>query len=206
VSATVARLAGAFVVLLALGWGVGELWSSAVGVDELSAVETVVESRTDALTSAAKAVTWLGSSWVVVPLAAVCCIALLRAGLPREALAMAVSLGGAILLWHAVKLLVGRPRPTVEHLAAVGGSSFPSGHATQASAFWLSAVFALRRTGAGSRAVLVAAVLACIVVAAVAFSRVYLGVHYPSDVVAGVLLGGGWAAVTWRCLARTPHR
>ena len=80
-----------------------------------------------------------------------------RAGHPREAAAIALSLGGAIVLWHAVKLLVDRSRPPVEHLAPVSGSSFPSGHATQAAAFWFAVVLALstarcRRGGHGGRA------------------------------------------------------
>ncbi len=53
-----------------------------------------------------------------------------------------------------------------------------------------------------ARAVIGAAVGATVIVAVVAASRVILGVHYPGDVVAGVLLGGGWAAFVSRCLTR----
>ena len=59
---------------------------------------------------------------------------------------MAVSLAGAMLISDVVKLLVSRSRPPVAHLQAVAGSGFPSGHATQASAFWFSLVLALRAT------------------------------------------------------------
>jgi undecaprenyl-diphosphatase len=89
----------------------------------------------------------------------------------------------------------------VEHLQAVTGSSFPSGHATQASAFWLSLVLALRATRVTSFARRVAGVFAATLVLGVAWSRVYLGVHYPSDVVAGVILGSGWALWVRRCLS-----
>ena len=121
---------------------------------------------------------------------------------PREAAAIAVSLGGAIVLWHAVKGLVDRPRPQVEHFAHVNGSSFPSGHATQAAAFWFAVVLALWTAHAPRRAVIGVAVGATVIVAVVAASRVILGVHYPGDVVAGMLLGGGWAAFVSRCVAR----
>jgi undecaprenyl-diphosphatase len=105
-----------------------------------------------------------------------------------------ICLGGAMLLSDVVKLAVARPRPSVEHLQRVAGSSFPSGHATQASAFWLSAVLALAATTASRSLVRLAAAAAIALTLAVAASRVYLGVHYPADVVAGILLGSAWAA------------
>ena len=110
-------------------------------------VREVAAQRTAALTEIAKVVTWAGSAFLLVPLALICCLALVRAGLRREALAVALSLGGAMLISDLVKLLVARPRPPVEHLQAVTGSSFPSGHATQASAFWFSLVLVLRAAG-----------------------------------------------------------
>ena len=113
---------------------------------------------------------------------------------------MALSLAGAMLISDVVKLLVSRPRPPVEHLQTVTGSSFPSGHATQASAFWFSLVLALRGGGGRAAVTRVAAGLALLLVLAVALSRVYLGVHYPGDVLAGVLLGTSWAVFVARCL------
>jgi len=189
-----------FAALVLAGWLVGELLPANAGSTDLEAVQQVVSVRSPALTTGARAITWAGSSWVLVPLAVICCWALLRRDLPRAALATALSLGGAILLWHLVKALVSRSRPPVEHLQAVSGSSFPSGHATQASAFWLSLVLALRAEQAPPAALRAAQVLAPLIVLAVAASRVYLGVHYVSDVLAGILLGAGWTAFTWYVL------
>jgi undecaprenyl-diphosphatase len=125
---------------------------------------------------------------------------LLRRGLPREAGFLALALGGAMLLSDLIKVLVSRPRPPVEHLQHVTGSSFPSGHATQASAFWLALVLLAPAAGASPRATRTAAGAMLVLVAAVAASRVYLGVHYPSDVLAGVVLGACWTLWLWRCL------
>ena len=194
------RLVLGLVLFVLVGWGVGELWTSVVGSADLNAVREVAARRTVALTEAARVVTWAGSAYLLVPLAAIACLALCRAGLRREAAAIALSLGGALLISDLVKLLVSRPRPPVEHLQAVTGSSFPSGHATQASAFWFSLVLVAPAAGTSPRTTLVAAGLALLIVLAVAASRVYLGVHYPSDVIAGMLLGTGWAAYVWRCL------
>ena len=194
------RLVLGFLALVLVGWAVGELWLSIVGSGDLDAVRDVAEQRTATLTAIAKAVTWAGSGFLLVPLALICCLALTRAGLRREALAVALSLGGAMLLADLIKLLVSRPRPPLEHLQAVTGSSFPSAHATQASAFWLSLVLVLRATDGSRTAIRVAAAVALVLVVAVAASRVYLRVHYPSDVLAGVALGTGWAVFVSRCL------
>jgi undecaprenyl-diphosphatase len=203
VSHTATRLVLGLAVFVLFGWGVGELWTSVVGSVELSAVRDVAAQRTVALTDVARVVTWAGSAFLLIPLALIACLAFAGVGLRREALAVALSLGGAMLISVWTKLLVSRPRPPVEHLQAVTGSSFPSGHATQASAFWFSLMFAMPAAGFSRRLTRVAAGLAVLIVLVVGASRVYLGVHYPSDVVAGVLLGTGWATYVTRCLEKS---
>ena len=142
------RLALGLAAFVLIGWGVGELWTSIAESLEMDAARDVAAQRSAALTDLMRVITWAGSSYLLVPLALIACIVLVRAGLRREALAVALSLGGAMLISDLVKPLVSRPRPPVEHLQAVSGSSFPSGHATQASAFWFSLVFAVRAAGA----------------------------------------------------------
>ena len=202
----VARLALGLAVFVLVGWGVGELWLSVVGSADLNAVRDVAAQRTATLTDVARVITWAGSAFLLVPLALIACLSLAWAGVRREALAVALSLGGAMLISDWVKLLVSRPRPPVEHLQVVTGSSFPSGHATQASAFWFSLVLALQAAGAPRRTTRVATGFALLIVLAVAASRVYLGVHYPSDVVAGMLLGTGWALYVSHCLRKPKVR
>lgn len=197
-----ARLVAGLIVFVLVGWAVGELWTSIVGSGELDAMRKIASQRSTAVTEAARVVTWAGSAYLLVPLALIASVMLVRTGLRREALAVAVSLGGAMLISDSVKLLVSRARPPVEHLQAVTGSSFPSGHTTQASAFWFSLVLLLRTVGAQPRVTRVAAAFALLIVLAVAASRVYLGVHYPSDVVAGALLGTTWAVYVSCCLRR----
>jgi undecaprenyl-diphosphatase len=203
----VARLVLGLVVFVLIGWAAGSLWNAIVGSIDLEAVRDVAGERSAGLTTAARVLTWAGSAFVLVPLALACCLVLVRAGLRRQAFAVAVSLAGAMLISDVVKLLVSRPRPPVEHLQAVSGASFPSVHATQASAFWFSLVLALQAAGLAPPISRVAAGLALTLVLAVALSRVYLGVHYPADVIAGVLLGTGWAAFVARSMREgTPAR
>lgn len=193
-------LAVGVTLFIMIGWGAGALWTSIAGSGDLEFVQELARQREAQVTVAAKVLTWAGSAFLLVPLALVCCALLVRAGLRREAIAVAVSLGGAMLISDVVKLLVSRPRPPLEHLQSVNGSSFPSGHATQASAFWFSLLLAAHTARARKPLVRALTIAAVLLVAAVAISRVYLGVHYVSDVIAGVLLGTGWAVYVARCV------
>ena len=195
-----------FAALSLAGWCAGALWLSVVGYREMDVMRDLVADRSGTLTSVARTLTWAGSAFVLVPLGLACSAVLIRRAQARAALVLVASLAGAIGLALTVKLLVGRPRPTVEHLQAVSGPSFPSGHATQASAFWFSLALILPAARVAARTIRLFAGLAIGVVVAVAASRVYLGVHYPADVIAGVLLGTAWAGWSWRSIgaARAP--
>ena len=97
-SYSAARLTLGLVVFVLLGWGVGELWISVAGSVELNAMRDVAAQRTAALTDVVQVITWAGSVFLLVPLALIVCLAFARAGLRREALAVALSLGGAMLI------------------------------------------------------------------------------------------------------------
>jgi undecaprenyl-diphosphatase len=190
-----------------IAWAAGEVWLSVVGSTEVDWARSLAAERSDALIEVARIVTWAGSAVVLIPLGAVCCAALARTGRIGDALVIGLTLGGAMLMSSLVKGLTGRPRPAVEHLQHVTGSSFPSGHATQAGAFWTSLLLVLVARGVSRITTWISAVAAVSLMLAVAWSRVYLGVHYPSDVLAGLLLGCSWAVFTrWAVLRPTPQR
>jgi undecaprenyl-diphosphatase len=114
----------------------------------------------------------------------------------RGALHLALASLGTWVLTAGTKNLIGKARPTeVEHLVDVSGFSYPSGHALAAAALYLtvSIVAGAHLRTAASKAVLVAG--ACVLISMVGVSRVYLGVHYPSDVASGVSLGAAWALI-----------
>ena len=129
--------------------------------------------------------------WLYAVATAVCAVAAVRGGLARRALAAWLTMmavwGSAALL----KLVVGRERPDVaDAVWDHGGLSFPSGHATNATAMSLAvAVLLWPVVGATARRGLVLGAAA--LVTAAVLDRVLLGVHYPSDVLAGMLYGGG---------------
>ncbi len=126
--------------------------------------------------------------------------------LRREWGAVAVLLAvvlGETALSNGLKALFDRPRPEIaRHLVYVQTNSFPSGHATSAAAIYLTlAAFVARSVKARivrNYAFAVAALMALIV----GSSRVYLGVHYPTDVIGGLALGAAWAAIVWTAARR----
>ncbi|WP_165927850.1 phosphatase PAP2 family protein [Rhizobium sp. BK376] len=114
----------------------------------------------------------------------------------RSGVYMAVVYAGAQLLSNVTKILIGRPRPeVVPHLVYAGGYSFPSGHSTLSAATYLAiGLLVAGRECSVSKRMLILSVAAAIS-AVVGLSRIYLGVHYPTDVLDGWLLGAGWALV-----------
>ena len=118
---------------------------------------------------------------------------------------LVVVAAGAFLLYTAIKDLVDRPRPPLAHLANAGGASFPSGHSVQAAAIYGALAYLVARHRPRKNALLiwVGAVLLTLMIG---WSRLFLGVHYPSDVVGGILIGSLWAAVSVAVLSRAGKR
>jgi membrane-associated phospholipid phosphatase len=194
----------ALAVLVVAGLGLHVLTTLMPGED-LALVRGAARDRTPFLTALAHGASWLGRSAVLVPAAIVIALGATAVRRPLHGLAMLVAVLGAVVIQNADKALVGRPRPPVHRLEAVSGTSFPSGHATESTAFFLVLAAALYAGTAPSWARRLVAATAFLVIAAVALSRVYLGVHYRTDVVAGMLLGGGWGVLTVMAFSTSGH-
>lgn len=173
-------------------WGV--LGSTGGWVRELDqrGLEWMAERRSAALDSFFGVVTHLGSFAVTGPLALLLAGTLALVGRRRLAWFTLAGFGGAALLAQVGKRLVARPRPDVADavVAMPSDLSFPSAHATQAMAFALVAWLVTRELSRTARSAVAA--LAALGVALAALSRVYLQVHYPSDVLAGLLGATAW--------------
>jgi membrane-associated phospholipid phosphatase len=107
---------------------------------------------------------------------------------------MVLVVGGQFALSNAIKYLVARARPDINRLTGFAGTSFPSGHATAAAAT-LAAIALITTRNRSRRAKIAGAAIAGGLAVAVALTRVFLGVHWFTDVVGGLLLGWGWFAI-----------
>lgn len=158
-----------------------------------SALRFVNRLASPPLTSFMRGVTRLGSNEVLAGLGACAVLAFLLARWRRAAVALTVTMAGAALLNVLLKLTFRRARPSPFFDTPLPESySFPSGHALLSFCFYgvLAAVVAIRLKGRGARALVWAA--AALLVALVGLSRLYLGVHYPSDVLAGYAAAFVW--------------
>ncbi len=188
-------LLAAMVVLVAAFSFLGFAIKSSVPAVDRTVLEWFIAHRNPAINTFALAVTYLGSGWVLVPAVAAGAAVSERRRARDVGIFLIVSGSGAALMVQAVKLIVERARPSSGHLTVVLSPDFPSGHAANSTAVYLALVWVAALSG-GRRAVRLAGPVALLIIAVVCWSRLYLGVHYLSDVLAGVVLGLVWLSVT----------
>ncbi len=143
----------------------------------------------------------LGSTPVLTLFTVLAAVYLCFVGRPARAFAVSVAMSTGALAVTALKAGFGRARPDPAFAALVQeGLSFPSGHASMSAVFYLTvgALVAQRHDGLHLRAVVVA--IAVFMTLLIGVTRVMLGVHWASDVLAGWAFGAGWAAL-WFCIA-----
>lgn len=154
-----------------------------------------------ALTAFFSAITWLGSIAVLLPAALALSVWLHHSGKRTFALLPPLALAGAWLLAHMAKLATARPRPGL-HEALIpipADSSFPSAHTLQITAFALATVLA-----AGQCRKWPPVLIAVLAVGSVMLSRLYLQVHFPTDVLFGLMAAAVWTGGLYYAMARRP--
>jgi undecaprenyl-diphosphatase len=163
---------------------------------DLAVRDTVHVCASPQLTFAMRGFTLLGSAWFLVPLGILLVCLLIATGQRAEAALLVVAALGGEAIDQALKLFFERPRPTAYfNYPQPDTYSFPSGHSMASCCFYGAlAMIAVARAGSRrSRWAIAAGAVALI--ALVGLSRVYLGVHYPSDVLGGYLAGVAWLAI-----------
>jgi len=190
--------------LLASAWVFGILTEDTVNQQQMSAVDLKVSSflrarATPFFSILMLAITYFGSLAVTGGIALASGLVLWWRGQSDRVWLLSFAVPTGMLINGMVKLLVNRPRPVFENpLLTLSSYSFPSGHAMAATVVYgLFAAFALQ-TSRDLQHRIAAVSIAALLIGLVCFSRLYLGVHYLTDVLAGIAEGIAWLAC---CLA-----
>ena len=163
---------------------------------DLSAARWGAEHATKGSTRFLKDVSLFGGSTVIIAVAVI--TAVVEYARTRRAAIfgfMTVVVAGESIVTWATKTIVARPRPNIHRLTGFSGASFPSGHAAAAAATFAAVAFLLGRRRSPRTKALLAAAAAAIAVG-VATTRVLLGVHWLTDVLAGLAVGWAWFAIS----------
>lgn len=160
-----------------------------------SVIRWLAAHHTRTLDTVMVEITALGTGIVVMMVVAVAALFLVLAEHKYSVILLLASAIGGIVLNAVLKLGFNRPRPTMfAPLVHAVGSSFPSGHAMNAAIVYTTVAYLAAGLHQRRWARWLVMTAAFIVIALISFSRVYLGVHYPSDVIAGIIVGLAWAA------------
>jgi undecaprenyl-diphosphatase len=200
-------LGGAALALLAFVRITRELIEGDVGAVDRVILLAVARTRAPWMTVAAIDVTALGSITLVVLFSAFTLVVLLVLRDRLGALQLLAASAGAGILTMVTKNAIERIRPEeAQQLIVVSGFSYPSGHSLSTSALYLTiAIIAGRHVQhSGARAAIFLAVATVLLM--VGASRVYLGVHYATDVVSGISLGAAWALLLAGFFTLIGHR
>lgn len=191
---------GSFVIILACWW-FGGIAEDVITKDPLVQIDQQLSqwlhaSATPGLTSVAKWLTCLGSSEFLIPASLLIAAWLCWRKSWHRLLTWTLVMAGGPLLNLALKALFQRPRPVFEHpLVTLSNFSFPSGHAMGATLFYGTlALFVILHARRWRWRVL-APLAAFLVILLVSLTRIYLGAHFLSDVLAAIAAGAAWVAV-----------
>ncbi len=191
----------AVVLLLAAG---AAMWAAldTVGPGRLDArfLGEAVESRSGGMDTVAVTITEIGNTFAMALLATLVGIWSWARGRRADAVFVVATMAGAALLFRGIKILVDRPRPpALTQVVRETNESLPSGHATM-SMVVIGSLVVLAWAGRARMTRVAMVVAAALWVGAVGSTRIYLGVHWFSDVLIGWLLGAAWlaaCAATW---------
>jgi membrane-associated phospholipid phosphatase len=200
------RLSRGTIVCLALFAIVSLLVSTGVTHDaDVATLQWIGTVRSPTLIRVMQLLSTIGNWQWEVPFALLVSLLLWRHGRRRSAWRYFAFCVAGDALYGVAKLLFHRPRPTViSHLSDAGWYSYPSGHAMLAVIIWGAGLVLLAQLVTARAMQRSLTGLGVLLPIAIAKSRVYLGVHYPTDVLGGMLLGLAWVLGWWRVVCDRP--
>ncbi len=149
------------------------------------------------------AATFAGSNLFIPPLFVIAIALLIRIQRPGAALFLTITSGGSLLLNSLMKVFFQRPRPQLPWATVLPDYSFPSGHTMNSVAFYVALaviIWSIRGRRSGTFALAIAIALCGLI----GLSRIYLGYHYFTDVLGGVLAGTGWLLIVLAAVRSGP--
>jgi len=190
----------AFVLCIIFGIAFGYI-ASAVSNESIEHFDTAVIGIVQGLeapwlTSIMKVFTWIGSGYVVAPIALIGFIVLFFVLRYRhQAFLLITVVAGSVILNSTLKIYFKRERPEIHRIMDANGFSFPSGHSMMAFALYaIIAYIAWRNVKTTMSRVALVLFTACMIII-IGTSRIYLGVHYPSDIVGGYAVSALWVTI-----------
>ncbi|AJE49696.1 phosphatase PAP2 family protein [Paenibacillus polymyxa] len=188
-------------IVCALGFSLIALWVSDHQVRHFDhkIITAIGQLESPAMTRLMKCFTMIGSGIPVVIIILIAMFVLYSVlGHRRELFFLAVAVLGSVLLNMVLKMLFQRARPEINRIIEANGYSFPSGHSMTAFSMYAALTFLLWKHVPSRRGRILLVVLSSLLILTIGASRIYLGVHYPSDVVGGYFMSGCWmAACIW---------
>jgi undecaprenyl-diphosphatase len=126
---------------------------------------------------------------------------------PAAAVHLALTSAGGFYISMWTKSIISRPRPSIiPQLIHATGFSYPSGHSITSAAIYLTMAILAGRHFKPIKTRIILLILAAIMITLISFSRIYLGVHYPSDTMSGALIGLSWALLMAALFAKTHYK
>ena len=196
-------ISGLIFILLAIGVSL----NLTDGFDRSLVLEWNPENSLGSRQEAARDITTMGGYLYLTIFVTVFCFYLKASGRPATMWYVILTVLNAYVCQTVLKQFFDRPRPKgVLHLSYVESASFPSGHAMMSAVTYLTVALLLADFAARRKHAYYLLILAAVLSGSIGISRVYLGVHYPTDVLAGWAVGICWACGSWLLAGRLTSR
>lgn len=185
------------ICLLFFIWFAQQVLTSATLRFDFRVRNVVHQLATPAATSAMKAASLIGSAAFLAALTLIVCFLFVRMARTYAAAVLIVVMGGAFAMDVVLKRIFHRMRPIAFFGVSPHSFSFPSGHALDSFCFYSAIVILLSSRTRYSAVKVILWIIALGLIFVIGVSRVYLGVHYPTDVIGGYLLALIWLNLVW---------
>ncbi|MDW0109927.1 phosphatase PAP2 family protein [Sporosarcina aquimarina] len=201
----VTALVSCLILAVVFGYVASSIGNGTIERFDTAIISIVQGAEAPGLTSVMKVFTTIGSTKTVLAISAVTLGLLLYFRQKAQTILFVIVIGGTAALNLVLKLFFQRTRPDLNRLIEISGYSFPSGHTMMATSLYVILAFILWKNAKNSGRVLFV-IGAFIMIGMICVSRIYLGVHYPSDIVGGISASTFWLLITTSIYATYMNR